>query len=92
MKRKETLRIGKLSIMMIVILLFAAKANIAEGFSATEDYSSSVEKGIRSGYTSTASLIVNYHPRIWMRGSWDWNKDNIGSFAWRIVHGPYCDL
>ncbi len=57
-------------------------------FSATADYSSEIEKRIRAGTTSTAALIVDYHPRLWMRSNWDWDAfDQIGSFAWRIVHG-----
>jgi len=57
-------------------------------FSAAEDYSSEIEKKIRAGVTSTAALIVDYHPRLWMRGNWDWDAyDEEGSFAWRIVHG-----
>ena len=56
-------------------------------FSIGSDYSSEIEKRIRAGEVSTSDLIVDYHPRLWMRGSWDWNKNNIGSFAWRIVHG-----
>ena len=64
---------------------FSAKYRI---FSASEDYSSEVEKQIRAGLTSTAALIVDYHPRLWMRGNWDWDAHNEeGSFAWRIVHG-----
>jgi hypothetical protein len=57
-------------------------------FSASEDYSSDIEKRIRAGQTTTAELIVDSHPRVWIRGSWDWDADNVGSFAWRIVHGP----
>ena len=38
-------------------------------FSATADYSSDVEKRIRSGETSTADLIVDYRPRLWLRNS-----------------------
>jgi hypothetical protein len=71
-------------------VLFEAKAIVAREFLPTGDYSSEIEKQIRSGMTSTAKLIVNGHPRIWLRGSWDWNKDNVGSFAWRIVHGSAC--
>jgi hypothetical protein len=63
---------------------------VAREFLATEDYPSKLEKQIRSGKTTTASLIVNEHPRIWLRGSWDWDKNNVGSFAWRIVHGSGC--
>ena len=59
----------------------------ARKFSATEDYSSEIEKKIRAGITSTAALIVDSRPRMWMRGNWDWNHNNYGSFAWRIVHG-----
>ena len=49
--------------------------------------STMIEDEIRSGITSTAALIVTPHPRIWMRGEWDWNYNNEGSFAWRIIHG-----
>lgn len=54
----------------------------------SEDYSSPLEKQIRSGKTSTAAEIVPYHPRVWLRGAPDWDKDIFGSYAWRIVHGP----
>jgi hypothetical protein len=67
------------------------KVTAAREFLAAGDYSSDIEKQIRSGKTTTAKLIVNYHPRIWLRGSWDLHKDNVGSFAWRIVHGAACD-
>ena len=56
-------------------------------FSPDDDYSSEIEKRIRSGELSTAGLIVDYRPRLWIKGDWDWNKKNVGSFAWRIVHG-----
>ncbi len=57
---------------------------------STEECSSKIERDIRSGKTSTAHLIVSEHPRIWIKGRWDWNKDNVGSFAWRIAHGSGC--
>ena len=58
-------------------------------FSASTDYSSVLEKQIRAGETSTAALIVEYHPRIWLRGNWDWDaSEEQGSLAWRIVHNP----
>ncbi len=63
---------------------------VAREFLSTGDYSSEIEKQIRSGKTTTANLIVNEHPRIWLRGSWDLDKNNVGSFAWRIVHGQGC--
>jgi hypothetical protein len=72
-------------------LLSGPKATDAREFSATADYSSDIEKQIRSGKTTTASLIVHDHPRIWLRGSWDLDKNNVGSFAWRISHGSACD-
>lgn len=50
-------------------------------------YLSKIEKHILSGITSTAAEIVPYHPRIWLRGPEDWDKDIFGSYAWRIVHG-----
>ncbi len=46
-----------------------------------------IEDKIRDGETSTAELIVSTHPRLWVKGSWDWNYNNVGSFAWRIIHG-----
>ena len=70
--------------------LFAVenRAQKAQNFSATKDYSSEIEKQIAAGITSTADLIVNYHPRFWIRGNWDWDAFNEeGSFAWRFVHG-----
>ncbi len=46
---------------------------------------------IRSGEIATTSLIRSEHPRIWLLGSRAWNPDQIGSFAWRIVHGAQQD-
>jgi hypothetical protein len=71
--------------------LFEPKIISAREFSATADYSSEIENQIRSGKTTTASLIVRDHPRVWLRGSWDLDKNNVGSFAWRIVHGSACE-
>src|SRR4030043_1344400 len=81
-----------ISIMFLSILsvLFEPKVTGAKEFLPTGDYSSEIEKQLRSGKTTTAKLIVNYHPRIWLRGSWDLDKNNVGSFAWRIVHGHGC--
>jgi hypothetical protein len=70
--------------------LFGPKIIAAKEFLPTGDYSSEIEKQIRSGKTTTAKLIINEHPRIWLRGKWDWDKNNVGSFAWRIVHGSDC--
>lgn len=67
--------------------MFDPKVIPAREFLATGDYSSEVERQIRSGKTTTAKLVVNYHPWIWLRSSWDFDKNNVGSFAWRIVHG-----
>lgn len=47
----------------------------------------SVEEQIRSRVTSTSGLIVPDHPRLWIRGNSDWDHNNAGSFAWRILHG-----
>ena len=82
-----------ISIMLLSALsvLFEPKVTVAREFLATGDYSSEIEKQIRSGKTTTTKLIVNYHPRIWLRGSWDLDKNNVGSLAWRIVHGSACD-
>jgi len=71
-------------------VLFEPKVIVAREFLPTGDYSSEIEKQIRSGKITTAKLIVKQHPRIWLRASWDWDKDNVGSFAWRVVHGPAC--
>jgi hypothetical protein len=81
-----------ISIMLFSIFsaLFIPKVNAAREFSPAGDYSSEIEKQIRSGKTTTSNLIVNEHPRIWLRGSWDLDKNNVGSFAWRIVHGHGC--
>jgi len=46
-----------------------------------------VEKRIQSGEIATADLIVPEHPRILIKGDWDWDYKNKGSFAWRILHG-----
>ena len=37
-------------------------------FSTAGDYSSVIETKIRSGKVATSDLIVDYHPRLWMRG------------------------
>ena len=85
-------------IVTMVLLWISILANIllsGENFSAKDrrfssktDYSSQIEKQIRAGITSTADLIVDYHPRLWMRGNWDWDAhDQEGSFTWRFVHG-----
>ncbi|OGO15114.1 MAG: hypothetical protein A2Z14_17985 [Chloroflexi bacterium RBG_16_48_8] len=50
-----------------------------------------MEDQIRSGQVSTADKIVPDHPRMWMRGEWDWDPNNVGSFAWRILHGETQD-
>lgn len=50
-------------------------------------FGNSLEEQIRSGAISTSRLIVPDHPRLWIRGSWDWDHNNTGSFAWRILHG-----
>jgi hypothetical protein len=64
----------------------------ARTFSANADYSSEIEKQIRAGQVSTADLIVDYHPRLWMKGNWDWDAhDEEGSFTWRFVHGEDMD-
>jgi len=75
-------------LLVICTVLFIASSSVhAQKFSSTKDYSSEIEKQILSGATSTAELIVNYHPRIWIRGLWDWDTYNEeGSFAWRFVH------
>jgi hypothetical protein len=64
--------------------------SVGQTFHSKEDYSSKIEGEIRSGKTSSARLIVSEHPRIWIKGRWDWKKDNVGSLAWRIVHGSGC--
>lgn len=42
-----------------------------------------IEERIKSGQLSTADLILPTHPRLWLKGEWDWNPNNYGSFAWR---------
>ena len=54
---------------------------------ATTGWSDTIEEQIRAGKTSTAALLVSSHPRLWMKGQWEWNKNNYGSFAWRVAHG-----
>jgi len=85
-------------LLFVILLLLLLSSAMAQNFDPRRrmffsdyDYSSPIEKRIRAGKTSTAALIVDSHPRLWMRGNWDWNKDNVGSFAWRIVHGPAMD-
>ena len=53
----------------------------------TAGWSDTIEEQIRAGKTSTAALLVSSHPRLWMKGQWEWNKNNYGSFAWRVAHG-----
>jgi hypothetical protein len=96
--RKDLKTMGKvisfvISIMLLssLLALLGPKVTVAREFLATGDYSSEIEKQIRSGKTTTTKLIVNYHPRIWLRGSWDLDKNNVGSFAWQIVHGSSCE-
>jgi len=98
-ERKDLKTMGRvisfiISIMLLSALsvLFEPKVTGAREFLPKGDYSSEIEKQIRSGKTTTAKLIVNYHPRIWLRGSWDLDKNNVGSFAWRIVHDSTCDV
>ena len=85
---------GSFLISIMVLSLFSAsfepKVTAAREFSSTGDYSSEIEKQIRSGKATTANLIINEHPRIWLRGARDLDKNNVGSFAWRIVHGHGC--
>ncbi len=76
---------------MLLTLSVGPEITAAREFQPTRDYSSEIEKQIRSGKTTTANLIVNHHPRIWLRGPWDMDKNNVGSFAWRIVHGHGCN-
>lgn len=54
-----------------LLALFEPKVTASQEFLPTGDYSSEIEKQIRSGKTTTANLIVNDHPRIWLRGSWE---------------------
>ena len=83
-----------LTILMICGIIALTGITIAtdNDYSRSEDYASELEKQIRSGSTSTAAEIVPYHPRIWLKGSEDWDKDKFGSYAWRIVHGPAMSL
>ena len=46
-----------------------------------------VENRINSGSLATIDMIVPSHPRLWLRGDWDWDHNNHGSLAWRILHG-----
>src|SRR4030042_5853437 len=82
-----------ISLMLVsgLSVFFGPRATGAREFLATGDYSSEIEKQIRSGKTTTANLIVREHPRIWLRGSRDLDKNNVGSFAWRIAHGSACE-
>ena len=71
-----------------IIVFFLPVTAIEPGDDRLAEYSSEIEKEIWSGKTSTAAEIVPYHPRIWLRGPADWDKNKFGSYAWRIVHGP----
>jgi hypothetical protein len=46
-----------------------------------------IEDRIRSGEISTVDIVISSHPRLWTKGAWDWDHNNVGSFAWRIIHG-----
>jgi hypothetical protein len=59
----------------------------AQNYASAADYTPEIEKKIRSGETTTVDLIVDEHPRLWIKGEWDWDPNNYGSFAWRILHG-----
>ena len=50
-----------------------------------------LEDKIRSGEISTSDIIVPYHPRLWAQGEAEWNYQNFGTTAWRIVHGSLMD-
>lgn len=50
-------------------------------------FSGTIKEQNHSSVTSTVSSIVPSHPRIWIKGNWDWDKDSVGTFAWRIMHG-----
>ena len=39
-----------------------------QNYSSDRDYSSEIERRIRGGEITTADLIVDYHPRFWIRG------------------------
>jgi len=67
--------------MLVFIFMIISICTIELSFSAT------IEEDIRSEQTSTADLIVPYHPRIWLKGEWDWDYNSYGSFAWRVCHG-----
>lgn len=84
---RNDLQKNMILIMLLMLLLGIGQIALAERFDVNADYSSKIEKEIREGRTPTAKLIVQQHPRIWIKGSWDWDKDNVGSFAWRIVSG-----
>lgn len=65
---------------------------VEQSLMATGEIIPEIERLIRAGQTSTADEIIPVHPRIWLQGPEDWNKDNFGSYAWRIVHGPATSL
>ncbi|MBD3387300.1 T9SS type A sorting domain-containing protein, partial [candidate division KSB1 bacterium] len=57
---------------------------------AQDNHLSHIEQEIRAGKT-TADFVVDYHPRLWAQGEAEWNYKNVGSLAWRIVHGELMD-
>ena len=87
----QIILVGILGVTILTTRLFAGE-NFSPNkrkFDETTDYSSEIEKQIRQGETSTADIIVDYHPRIWLKGNWDWDaKNEEGSLAWRISHNP----
>lgn len=87
------LLIGCFSLFLVTAIIAAESFDAKNRkFLATEDYSSEIEKQIRSGSASTAQLIISSRPRLWLRGNWELSaKDSIGSFAWRIFHGASTD-
>ena len=92
-------KVSRINILILGLLLASAvlhqKLNAQNNFSpknrafsATADYSSWIEQQIKDGKTSTADLIVDYHPRLWVHNFEDWDAyDQEGTLAWRIVHG-----
>jgi len=36
---------------------------------------------------SLALSVRSDHPRIWMRGEDEWYRNEVGTFAWRVLHG-----
>ena len=59
---------------------------------SADEYASALEKEIRSGVKQSYRQIVPYHPRLWAFGEKEWDPQQVGSMAWKVVHGTLTNL